>query len=177
MASKKHNWKKLEAELLAGKYIDLKDMARKTKISYRMIQKMSSQLKWTDKRKRVDDEAQEKGTQLIIDKRAQQIAASDERALDIADKLVKMGSDRFIDPKTGELRKDLILESDATALTAIKTGIHMEQSILKRGGLADKDGDTYNFINQQNIDVKELSNAQLLSIINAKRKKLRSTTT
>jgi len=140
-------------------------MAKKTGISYKMIQKMSSQRKWTDKRKRIDDEAQELGTQKIIENRAEQIAASDERALNIADKLIEMGASRFVDAKTGELKKNLILESDATAIRAIKTGVQIEQSILKRSSLADKDGDPVN-INQ--INVKELSDAQLLQIIHGK---------
>lgn len=165
MPRKKHDWVKLEQEWLAGKYLDLKEMAKKNKISYEMVQKASSQRKWKDKRKRIDDEAQERGTQMIIESRAEKIAASDERALKIADKLVEMGAARFIDHKTGELKANLILESDATAIAAIKTGISIEQSILKKNGLADKDGDTFNI---NNVSVKELSDAQLLQIINGK---------
>lgn len=164
MAAKKHDWVKLEQAFLAGKYLNLKDMAKKTNITYRMIQKMSSQRKWTDKRKRIDDEVQERGTQLMIESRAEKIAASDERALKIAEKLVVIGASRFLD-KDGSIKKNLVLESDYAAIAAIKTGIHIEQSILKRTSLADKDGDIVN-INQ--INMKELSDAQLLEIIHCK---------
>ena len=111
----KHNWAKLKAAYLKGKYKSLKDFAIAKNVPYRTVRKMGTN--WRQLKSKIDAKGEEK----TIEKASDKVAEMNARHIVQAKELVAHGRKRL--PK-------LDYESAAGAVNAVKTGIELEREIV-----------------------------------------------
>jgi len=162
MATKIHDWITLESRWIAGEWKTLKAMAKATGITKRMIEKRSFEHKWAEKRQAVEEEASELARKKAVKGLAARLIEANERALKASGMVLKLGLARFLD-KRGRLKKNAI-DSDATALHAIKSAIQIEQSVLRRMPLDEGAPGEGPIIPTDPNGMEDLSDAELARI-------------
>lgn len=162
---KRHDWLTLEARWISGEWATLKQMAKAVGISERMIQKNSGLRKWAEKRQAVESEASEMARARAVKGLASRLIEANERALKTAGMVLKLGLQRFVD-KRGRVRKDAI-DSDATALHAIKSAIQIEQAVLRRMPMDEGAPGEGPIIPADPSGMEDLSDAELTRIARA----------
>ena len=115
MSSIKHNWAKLKAAFLKGKYKSLKEFADYKKIPYRTVVVKGSS--WLKVAKKIAIEGEEKTVEKLSDK----VAEMNVKHMKLAQDVIDRGSDRL---------PSLDFESAAGAVQAIKTGIEIQREII-----------------------------------------------
>lgn len=176
MTQRRHDWDYLERRWIAGEWQTLNEMAKQTGITIRMVQKNSAIRKWRDKKQQVDDAANEEAMRRLGLSIGKKIAEANERALKMAKILQQRGLSRFLD-EHGNMTK-LPMESDASAVTAIRAGIAIEQAILKGqqlDGAAPAGNTNVNLfaMQQNNFNPQEMTDEQLAGIIRDTGKRIR----
>lgn len=164
-ATKRHDWLTLEARWVAGEWHSLNEMAKATGVSVGMLQKRSWMYKWSEKRESVETEAAELARQTAVKSLAQRLIKANERALDVAEKVLKLGLGRFVDKK-GKLKKKE-LDTDATSVHAIKSGIQIEQAVLRRMQMDEDLPGGGQILPDVTSATEELSDAELVRIARA----------
>jgi hypothetical protein len=126
-----YDWAHLKRVWISGKYKSLRIMAEAEKVSYSTLCKRSAEYKWSERKERVKENAEQK-----VEEKVAQIAASRythiiEQQFKYADILIGLGFNSF----KGKTK----ITSEANALSSIRLGLETQRRAVR--GFAPDDED------------------------------------
>lgn len=160
---RKHDWDQLERDYLNGLYRSLKEMAEKTGVPYRGLQKRSGTHDWNKKRKNFNKKVNDRILKDMEKEAVSEAKKARQQLHGVANLLLNQGTQRFINPKTGKPYKQAI-KNMQTAITALSSGARIKMALydIKEGGDGSGDTNVFNFANgDQEISFRGISDAEL----------------
>lgn len=150
------SWAAAREGYLSGKYLTLTAVAKKTKISISSVTKKAAAEGWVAKRKEIEQKAQEKLEEKIVESYAQRVFKMREKHISYA---------KIIQNKSLTFLRNNDVDNAATAINGLIKSAKLEQSALEGKTLKDE-GDGSNIFtgDHTTINMRELTDEQLLVI-------------
>jgi hypothetical protein len=164
-------WEQIESEFLAGKWKTLGEISKAYGISIGMVEKRSTSRKWSVLKKELKLRTREKVMEVLAEDNAEIIRRARAEIIEIADLLISQGRIKFKDAKGNTIERSI--NGVPTAVNALNIGAKLKMQALgmTRGGDGESESPV-NFINNGEINFKELSDADLDRFINTATRKL-----
>jgi hypothetical protein len=150
------DWKKARELYLSGKCLTLTAVVKKTGISVSSVTKKAADEKWVAKRKEIEQKAQEKAEEKIVESYAQRVFKMRERHIGYA---------KIIQTKSLQYLRNNDVDNPATAINGLIKSAKLEQAALEGKTLKD-DGDGGSIFTGDHtiINMRELTDEQLYVI-------------